>query len=115
MTDRIVLRIYIPHGTKTQPLSWRNFGRRQSLSQYLYHRALESATGDVELHEVLGGYLRATQDLLTRAQRTRPDTLDIIGERDGLNTFVDFYRAYLPPCSVVFLTTSQYLHSSRWS
>jgi hypothetical protein len=53
----VILRMYIPRKARAEVRSWRQFGRKKALSRYLLEKAQEAAIGEVELSQVMAGYI----------------------------------------------------------
>ena len=112
--DSFALRIYIEREARTQRRSLRMLGRREPLAQYLRERALEAGIGDVQLYEVLGGYLALAAGQVERTDGQIPDCLEIVGSKDALQTFVDLYRPLLGSRHIVLLTHEESQSCARW-
>ncbi len=112
--DTFALRIYIEREARTQRRSLGMLGRREPLAQYLRERALEAGIGDVQLYEVLGGYLALAPGQVERTDGQIPDCLEIVGSKDALQTFVDLYRPLLGSRHIVLLTHQESKSCARW-
>lgn len=86
--SKVVLRIYIPRRAKVDVRSWRHFGRKQSLSLYLFDKALEPAIGEAELSHVMAGYVGGDREHPTRRTRDIPDCLDIRERQEDLRALL---------------------------
>lgn len=111
---KAVLRIYVPRTAKAEVRSWRHFLRKKALSRYLLEKAQEAAIGEVELSQVMAGYLGGDDAHPTKRSSDIPDCLDICGRPEDLRTFCDLYRSQLAVCTIVWLTLEQFATSPRW-
>lgn len=111
---KAVLRVYIPRLAKAEVRSWRHFGRKKALSLYLLEKAQEAAIGEVELSQVMAGYIAGNDRHIPTRSSDVPDCLDICGRREDLWTFRELYRAQLASSTVVWLTLDQFAVSPRW-
>jgi hypothetical protein len=111
---KAVLRMYIPRAAKAEVRSWRHFGRKKALSRYLLEKAQEAAIGEVELSQVMAGYLGGDDRHSPTRSSDIPDCLDICGRREDLWAFRELYRAQLASSTVVWLTLEQFAVSPRW-
>jgi hypothetical protein len=110
---KAILRMYIPRTAKVEVRSWR-FGRKKGLSRYLREKAQEAAIGEVELSQVMAGYVGSDERHPPRRSRDIPDCLDICGRPEDLRSFCDLYRAQLATSTIVWLTMEQFAPSPRW-
>jgi len=90
----VILRIYIPRKAKAKVRSWRHFGRKKALSRYLLEKAQEAAIGEVELSQVMTGYIGGDDRHPPTRSSDIPDCLDICGLREDLWA-VGFERSWL--------------------
>jgi hypothetical protein len=74
----------------------------------------EAGIGDVQLYEVLGGYLALAAGQVERTDGQIPDCLEIVGSKDALQTFVDLYRPLLGSRHIVLLTHQESQSCARW-
>lgn len=112
--DSFALRIYIEREARAQRRSLRMLGRQERLAPYLKEKALEAGIGDVQLYEVLGGYLAHSAGQAERTDGQIPDCLEIVGSKDALQTFVDLYRPLLGSRHIVLLTHEESQSCARW-
>jgi hypothetical protein len=75
----VILRMYIPRKAEAEVRSWRQLGRKKALSRYLLEKAQEAAIGEVELSQVMAGYIGGDDRHSPTRSRDIPDCLDICG------------------------------------